>query len=250
MPNHLVEAGVSNHIARSPIADRSITRFEHLFVWAGGALFVASLAFCAWWYLVVLARPAGGSVWPALAYDAALFTAFAAHHSLFARDAVKARVAQLVPQPLVRSLFVWIASILFIAVCALWRPIGGELYDASGVRAWLHAGVQLAGLWLMAGAVRAIDALELAGIRHGSTGGELQITGPYRWVRHPVYLGWMLMVFGAGHMTAGRLTFAAISSLYLVAAIPWEERSLEREFPGAYRAYQQRVKWRVVPYVY
>ena len=213
-------------------------------------MFVASLAICAWWYLDILARPAGAAVWPALAYDAALFGIFASHHSVFARDAVKNRIARAVPPPLIRSVFVWIASALLILVCVLWQPIGGDLYNVTGARAWLHAAVQLAGVWLIAGSARTIDALELAGIRHGSAGGPLQITGPYRWVRHPLYLGWMIVLFGVAHMTAARLTFAAISSLYLIVAIPWEERSLAREFPGQYSAYQQRVRWRVVPYVY
>jgi protein-S-isoprenylcysteine O-methyltransferase Ste14 len=60
----------------------------------------------------------------------------------------------------------------------------------------------------------------------------------------------MLAVFGAAHMTAARLAFAATSSLYLLIAIPWEERSLERALPDEYRAYRKLVRWRVVPYVY
>jgi methanethiol S-methyltransferase len=235
---------------RSPIAGHPITRFEHFFVWGGGGIFVASLVFCTWWYLDVLGRPADADTWPAAAYDAALFAIFAAHHSLFARDAAKARVARIVPARLVRTVFVWIASALLIGVCVLWRPIGADIYDAAGWGAWAHAAVQLAGLALVAGAVRVIDALELAGIRQPAPGGTLQITGPYRWVRHPVYLGWMLAVFGAAHMTMARLAFAVTSSLYLVVAIPWEERSLERAFPHEYREYRKLVRWRVLPYVY
>jgi protein-S-isoprenylcysteine O-methyltransferase Ste14 len=100
--------------------------------------------------------------------------------------------------------------------------------------------------------VRAIDPLELAGIRRPGTAGPsaLQITGPYRLVRHPLYLGWMLIVFGAAHMTGDRLAFASITSLYLVIAIPWEERSLERAFGDAYRRYQVDVRWRAIPYVF
>jgi methanethiol S-methyltransferase len=235
-------------ITKSPI--RQITNFERVFVWSGGAIFVASLAFCAWWYLDVLGRPASADVWPAAAWNAALFAIFAAHHSVVARERIKAQVARVVPPRLIRTVFVWIASVLLIGVCALWRPIGADIYDASGWRAWAHAAVQLAGVALVASAVRVIDALELAGIRQPADGGTLQIMGPYRWVRHPVYLGWMLAVFGAAHMTAGRLVFAITSSLYLVIAIPWEERSLEQEFPREYPTYRQLVRWRVVPYVY
>jgi protein-S-isoprenylcysteine O-methyltransferase Ste14 len=51
-------------------------------------------------------------------------------------------------------------------------------------------------------------------------------------------------------MTVDRLTFAVATTFYLFLAIPWEERSLEREFPSAYALYKQKVKWRVIPYVY
>jgi protein-S-isoprenylcysteine O-methyltransferase Ste14 len=110
--------------------------------------------------------------------------------------------------------------------------------------------VQLAGLLLIAGAVRAIDALELAGIRTHSRSDSLQITGPYHLVRHPLYLGWMLATFGPAHMTGDRLAFAAISAFYLVIAVPFEERSLAADFGDAYRRYQVLVRWRIVPYVY
>jgi methanethiol S-methyltransferase len=80
--------------------------------------------------------------------------------------------------------------------------------------------------------------------------GALQIVGPYRWVRHPIYLGWMLVVFGAAHMTGDRLTFAVISSLYLVVAVPWEEQSLRQSFGADYDRYKQQVRWRILPYLY
>src|SRR5207245_11624808 len=105
-------------------------------------------------------------------------------------------------------------------------------------------GVQLAAVWLVAQSVLAIDALELAGIRRQSAPDALQVGGPYRWVRHPLYLGWLLAVFGPAHMTGDRLAFATISSLYLVVAISWEERSLVRAFGPRYEEYRQQVRWR------
>src|SRR5262249_7525289 len=131
-----------------------------------------------------------------------------------------------------------------------WQPVGGELFDASGWPAAAHAAVQLVGVWLIAASVTRIDALELAGIHQPTTGQTLQTGGPYRWVRHPVYSGWILAAVGAARMTRRRLAFAAISSLYLLIAIPWEERSLARAFPEDYEAYARRVRWRVVPFVY
>jgi len=55
------------------------------------------------------------------------------------------------------------------------------------------------------------------------------------------------LVFGAPTMTTNRFVFATISSFYLILAIPWEERSLVAAHGDRYRAYQQTVRWRVVP---
>ena len=105
------------------------------FVWAGGALFVGSLAYCVWWYLFTLAAARPRVSWSALAIDALLLGAFAVHHSVLARERVKVRVSRIVPEPLLRSVYVWTASLLLIMVCAAWAPIGGELYRMNG--GWL-----------------------------------------------------------------------------------------------------------------
>jgi protein-S-isoprenylcysteine O-methyltransferase Ste14 len=219
-------------------------------VWLGGALFAASLGLCAWTFGVVMGRPAPPSGWSAIAVDAALLTIFALHHSLFAREGIKSRLARSVPAPLLRSMYVWIASLLLMIVCLGWRPIGGELYNVPLPLAFGCALVQLAGLLITARGVARIDPLELAGIRPAAQTQGLQVTGPYHWVRHPLYLGWLLMVFGAAHMTGDRLAFAAITTVYLMVAIPWEERSLRRSFGDDYARYMRDVKWRMIPFIY
>ena len=234
-----------------------MTRSERVFVWVGGALFVGSLALWVWWYALALDRSQPWSGWTAVAFNTILFTAFASHHSVFARDAVKQRISA-IPRRLVRSVYVWIASLLLIAVCVLWQPIGGEGYRVGGAGAVALALVQIAGVWFIYGAVARLDPLELAGIRtedearkrttSGPSG--VQITGPYRLVRHPIYLGWILIVFGVSHMTGDRLAFATVSSLYLLVAVPWEERSLRQSFGEDYDRYRRQVRWRVLPYMY
>jgi len=149
-----------------------------------------------------------------------------------------------------RSIYVWISSLLFIAVCACWAPVGGELYRISGPWALANAAVQLYGIWLIGQSVRGIDPLELAGIRRERARGPLQIGGPYALVRHPLYFGWVLAVFGAAHMTGDRFAFAMLTTLYLVIAVPWEERSLVTSFGEDYRRYARRVRWRIVPFIY
>jgi len=226
---------------------------EHAFVWTGGALFVGSLTatvfvYAFGWSATRLGRP---TLWPALAANIAWFLAFALHHSLFARERVKAWVARHVPERLLRSFYVWIASTLWFGVIAGWQPLGGLVFEQTGAAARAaHAAVQAAGLWLIAASVGAIDPLELAGIRSRARPTGISARGPYRLVRHPLYLGWMLAVFGAATMTFDRLVFAGLTTIYLVVAVPWEERSLERAFGDEYERYKARVRWRMIPYIY
>jgi methanethiol S-methyltransferase len=226
---------------------------ERAFVWIGGALFVGSLTatvyvYAIGWSAARFGRPA---LWPGLAANIAWFLAFALHHSLFARQRVKGWIARHVPDRLLRSVYVWIASLLWFAVVAAWQPLGGLVFEQTGtVARAAHAAVQVAGLLLIAASVAAIDALELAGIRAGRRPAALQAHGAYRLVRHPLYLGWMLAVFGAATMTFDRLVFAGLTTIYLIVAIPWEERSLERAFGDEYERYKLRVRCRMIPFVY
>ena len=225
-----------------------------VFVWLGGALFVTSLGLTSWAYAFWFGQPQAYAGASSLLVNAGLISGFALHHSLFARPWMKQRIARVWPEPLLRSLYVWVASLLLILVCLLWVPVGGEIYSVGSSWRWgLHTIVQLTGIWLIARSVRAIDALELAGIRTfpaGPAADTLQVRGPYHLVRHPLYLGWMLVVFGAPHLTGDRLLFAALTSSYLVIAIPWEEHSLAQTFGEQYTRYKQQVRWRVIPYLY
>jgi methanethiol S-methyltransferase len=228
---------------------------KKLVAWLGGAVFVGSLALVAWWFLWRLGRVMDGSGFRALAFDATLITLFAGHHSLFARDSVK-RTLAFIPPSMIRSSYVWVASLLLIAVPACWMPIGGDAYNVHGPAAFAFGAVQVAGLWITSRAVAGLDPLELAGIRqvigpathlHAQ---RLQMTGPYRLVRHPLYFGWVLMFFGAAHLSIDRLAFASLTTIYLVVAIPWEERSLQQSFGDDYVRYAEHVRWRILPYIY
>ena len=227
--------------------------FERLFVWLGGAMFVTSLACCAYTYIVGWAGPAPASPPVAIIVDTALLTLFAAHHSLLAREPIKRRLERIVARRLMRAVYVWVASGLLLLVLAFWAPIGGTVYHAHGLSSVGLAAVQLAGVLLIARSVATIDPLELAGIRDSTDSASregLQVGGPYRLVRHPLYLGWVLVVFGAAHMTGDRLAFAVMTTTYLIVAIPWEERSLRGTFGAEYERYERAVRWRVLPYIY
>ena len=230
-----------------------------VFAWAGALLFAGALSYFLYAYLVRFGRPAGpGQILGPTAANLALFSAFALHHSLFARTKLKAAVGRRLSPPLERSFYTWVASALFLATCLWWRPVPGLLYELRGWAAWAALAVQAAGLVLTAAASRAVDVLDLAAVRpmlharsgRGAAHVPLMTTGAYRIVRHPLYLGWALFVFGAPTMTATRAVFAIVSTAYLAIAIPWEERGLVDTFHAEYEAYRRKVRWRMLPYIY
>ncbi len=160
---------------------------------------------------------------------------------MLAREPVKARVSRLVSPPLERPTYVWVASLLFIAACLAWRPIAGTVYRIPPPWAWAAGALQFAGGILTLDAARRIDVRVLAGLRpEPAQDGDPVARGAYRFVRHPIYLGWVLLVWAASDMTTGRLVFAAISTAYLVVAVPFEERSLRRRFGPSYDAYRRQ----------
>lgn len=233
------------------------TALAGLAAWTGGAVFLGSLLYYAHFFFIRLGQPvpAGEAreLLPALAVNGALFGAFAAHHSLMARSGAKAWLAARLPSALERTIYIWISSLLFVAVCTWWWRVPGVVHAQAGVAWGMLALVQLIGVALTIGGAAVIDPLELAGVRQAR--GErrppaFKVVGPFRVVRHPIYLGWILIVFAAPQMTVDRLVWAIVSSAYLLVAIPWEERSLVETFGDAYRDYQRHVRWRVLPGLY
>lgn len=225
------------------------------FAWCGAAVFAGSLLFFLYSYLITFGRPAEsiGVVKP-VAIDGILFAVFALHHSVFARPAVKSRLAGMVSVPIERSIYTWIASVLFIAVCTAWRPVPGTLYRLDPPWRYAADAVQILGIILTLRASRALGVLELAGVRRAqpkaSTTTELRTTGLYGFVRHPLYFAWTLLVFGTPDMTATRFVFAFVSTFYLALAVPWEERGLVATFGRDYERYRKSVRWRMIPGVY
>ena len=230
--------------------------FARLFAWLGATLFLISLAYFLRSYLVPFGVPAADSARaPAVAWNVTLFTLFALHHSVYAREPLRLWVARLVSAPLERSVYIWIASLMLIAVCALWRPVPGVAWDADGVLLWGLRLLQAAGVWLTLRSAAILDIRELAGVAARKPVGqaadvEFRTTGPYGWVRHPIYTGWFLIVFAAAPMTMTRFVFAVVSCVYLLIAIPFEERSMRTAAASTYARYAAQVRWRLLPGVY
>lgn len=238
---------------------RRPSAFAVAVAWTGAFAFVASLACFLYAYLVRFGLTVeAGPVASPLCIDVALFTIFALHHSLFARTGLKGWVRRTFSPELERSLYVWVASAIFIAVCWWWQPVPGVAYRLGVPWRWAGLAAQAAGVLLTFLGSKALDVLDLAGVRSvlRSEGGRppapvpLVTTGVYRIVRHPLYFGWVLLVFGAPDMTFTRLTFASVSTAYLALAIPWEERGLIETFGEDYRQYCRARRWRMIPGIY
>jgi protein-S-isoprenylcysteine O-methyltransferase Ste14 len=226
---------------------------------AGGLVFVAALAVgvvaYVYWFGVSAGPWSMADGVPAIAIDILLFTGFALHHSVFARTGAKRWVGAAVSPALERTVYVWIASGLFLLLCWMWQPVPGMLWAVDAPWALAFGAVQFVGVGLSLHGARQLDVWDLAGIRQAFGGTRPQPAGLirgglYRLVRHPIYLGWILMVWPTPTMTGTRLVFAAASTAYLIAAIPFEERTLRREFGADYDAYARAIRWRILPFVY
>ena len=222
----------------------------------GALVFVGSLFFFVARYAWGMdGVPAGGAA-PAVIFNVVLFSVFALHHSIFARSGAKALVMRTWPAVLERSLYVWVASLLFLIVCGLWQPVPGIWWDVQGSgRGVMQLGQLGAAVFILL-AARRLDVLELAGVlqvldvsRERATP-DLDTRGPYAIVRHPIYLGWVLFVWLTPTMNGTRLVFALVSCVYLFVAVPFEERDLLKSFGQAYRDYQGKVRWRILPFVH
>lgn len=237
-----------------PIIGRALISLG--FAWLAALAFAGSLALFAYRYVVSFGAGASGSASlealasPPALVNFALFTAFALHHSVFARTGAKRLVRRYAPPSLERSIYTMVASVLFVLVCLWWRPVEGTAWTLSGPWRILGYTVQVIGVVVTLAGARALDFLELAGVRQAmqvTRPHALETGGVYGLVRHPLYFAWALLVFGAPDMTMTRLSFALISTMYLAVAIPFEERSLAETFGPAYASYQQRVRWRMLP---
>ena len=265
--NNRDKTNVSGRTAvRSGATSASVpTAASRTFAWGGAALFALSLVYFLFAYFVTFGETVRLSNAPdvaartgmvrelrPIAWDVALFTVFALHHSVFARERMRAEIRRLAG-PLERSVYVWIASALFIVVCAAWAPVAGVVWRVEGFGTWGFRGVQLLGVWLTLRSAAVIDAFDLAGVRQLKSAPtsnapiEFKTDGPYGWMRHPIYAGWFLVVFAVPTMTRTRFVFAITSCAYLLIAIPLEERSLRRTTGGAYDTYMRQVPWRLVP---
>lgn len=191
-----------------------------------------------------------GSFGQALLVNLTLLTLFAVQHSVMARPGFKRAWTRLVPEPVERSTYVLASSLALILLFWQWRPMGGVVWEVSDptLRAVLLAAC-LAGFLIVLGSTFLINHFDLFGLRQvwlylrgiPYTHLPFRTPGPYRYVRHPLYVGWLIAFWAAPTMTIAHLVFALATTGYILAAIPFEERDLEQVHGDPYRQYRRRV---------
>ena len=192
----------------------------------------------------------------AMLIDVGLLALFAVQHSVMARRGFKERWTKIVPRHLERSTYVLAASAVLALVMWGWRPLPGVVWsvDQPAAAAVLE-GLFWAGWAIVLVSTFLIDHFRLFGLKQVwafARGRELdpprfQTPGFYRYVRHPLYLGFLLAFWCSPVMTVGHALFAGVWTGWILLAIRLEEKDLVHYHGDAYRAYRKQVR-KLIPF--
>lgn len=195
----------------------------------------------------------GGQATPlavAVLINLGLVLVFGLQHSVMARLGFKAWLKQRLPASAERSVYVLLSSLVLMLLFWQWRPLPDLLWSAStplgqGIGWAVFAG----GFGLVLLSTFLIDHFDLFGLRQvwqqfigrAERGHAFVTPLLYRLVRHPLYLGFILALWGGPTMTVGHALFAGALTTYILIAIRFEERDLVRQLGDRYMTYRQRV---------
>jgi protein-S-isoprenylcysteine O-methyltransferase Ste14 len=186
----------------------------------------------------------------ALIVNILLMSLFAIQHSVMARKQFKQWWTQFVPKSIERSTYVLIASLSLILLFWQWRPMPTIIWHIDNPQIALPvAGLSLVGWLIVLTSTFLINHFELFGLHQvannfvGRPMPTMRFRTPfyYQFVRHPIYLGFIIAFWAAPAMTVGHLLFAAVTTAYIVVGILLEERDLVDLFGDEYRRYKERV---------
>jgi len=191
-----------------------------------------------------------GPVGPALLVNAALLGAFAVQHSGMARQGFKRVWTRIVPPAVERSTYVLVSSLLLVALYVFWRPMPEAVWSVEHAAASAAlTGLYWLGWLIVLTSTFMIDHFDLFGLRQvwrqftgrADTGHRFVTPLFYRVVRHPLYFGFILALWGGPVMTVGHALFAGALTAYILIAIQLEERDLVRQLGERYVSYRQKV---------
>lgn len=185
----------------------------------------------------------------ALGLDGALCLAFFLQHSLMVRKSAKARMARHVPAHLLGALYALASGAVLAAVMLLWQRTASRVLSVEGPLRWtalLGVALALAGFWWGVTSLGHFDPFGVGTIRRHLQGRPehppvLMVRGAYRWVRHPLYLFMLVLIWSSLDLTLDRLLFDALWTAWIVVGTILEERDLVAEMGEPYLAYRRRV---------
>lgn len=184
-----------------------------------------------------------------LAVDALLLGLFAIQHSVMARQGFKEAWTKLVPKPVERSTYVLLTSLCLIFLYWQWRPIAGNVWDLENAAGqMLLKGFFWLGWLLVLISTFMINHFDLFGLRQvyvylmRREYVPIGFRSPalYKYLRHPIMLGFLIAFWATPRMSWGRLLFAVATTGYILLAVQLEERDLIRIHGDAYKQYRQR----------
>jgi protein-S-isoprenylcysteine O-methyltransferase Ste14 len=200
---------------------------------------------------------ASGPLGVSFAIDAGLLALFAVQHSVMARKWFKDWWIRMVPRPVERSTYVLFSSLALILLFWQWRPLGVEIWTVEDPVGRLVLRALFAFGWgLVLLSTFLINHFDLFGLRQvwlyllgrSDKPARFVTPGPYRVVRHPLYVGWLFAFWMTPVMTFAHLLFSIATTTYILLAIQFEERDLVREHGDTYEEYRRSVPM-LVPFV-
>jgi protein-S-isoprenylcysteine O-methyltransferase Ste14 len=189
-------------------------------------------------------------LWQALLIDVLLLSVFAVQHSLMARPGFKAWLTRAAPAAAERSTYVLFSSLALIALFAHWQPLGGTVWNVEDpIGRGVLYGLFAFGWLLVLVTTFLINHFDLFGLRQvwlfltGKPYTPLRFVtpGPYRIVRHPLYVGWFFAFWATPTMSVSHLLFALATTACILIAIQLEERDLMSAHGEDYASYRRRV---------
>ncbi len=184
-----------------------------------------------------------------LALDTGLSMLFFVQHSWMVRRSSKQRLARLMPKHYLDAVYAIASGIALLAVVLLWQDSRQIIWQATNGLWWAARMIFLlalvVGIWGGL-SLKGFDSFGLRPIRYRfrakpSPPSVLVVQGAYRWVRHPLYLVVLLMIWSYPVLTIDRLLFNMLWTIWIVIGAVLEERDLIAEFGDDYREYQRNV---------
>ena len=197
-----------------------------------------------------------GPVATALLVNVLLWVLWGIQHSLMARPGFKKWWTGIVPQHLERSTYVLISNLLMILIMWQWQPMTGVVWEvASSLGQNVLWALFFLGFGLVVLSSLIIDHFDLLGTRHvilyamgrPYTPNVFKVVGFYKFVRHPLLLGWIIAFWATPKMTTGHLVFAIATTAYMLIAIRYEEKDLATSHGEVYRSYRKKVSM-IIPW--